>query len=175
MKIIEIGPGGVALGDEHDHWLLLSAAPEIAQHALLDAAARDGRLAGVVLLDAQLEHAARLAALSRAHPLALYATPGVFEALTTRLPRLGDLRWHPLPVAGDVRSAEFGVEGMASLRCVAVDADADADAYDDAGAHATVGARLALIVEDRYSGQRLAYSARRGAGARGAAGLEIAR
>lgn len=173
MKIIEIGPGGVALGDEHDHWLLLSAAPEIAQHALLDAAARDGRLAGVVLLDAQLEHAARLAALSRAHPLALYATPGVFEALTTRLPRLGDLRWHPLPVAGDVRSAEFGVEGMASLRCVAV--DADADAYDDAGAHATVGARLALIVEDRYSGQRLAYSARRGAGARGDAGLEIAR
>ena len=77
MKIIEIGPGGVALGDEHDHWLLLSAAPEIAQHALLDDAARDGRLAGVVLLDAQLEHAARLAALSRAHPLALYATPGV--------------------------------------------------------------------------------------------------
>lgn len=173
MKIIEIGPGGVALGDENDHWLLLSAAPEIAQHALLDDAARDGRLAGVVLLDAQLEHAARLAALSRARPLALYATPGVFETLTMRLPRLGDLRWHPLPVAGDVRSAEFGVEGMASLRCVAVDADAGEG--DGAGAHATVGARLALIVEDRHSGQRLAYSARRGAGTRGDAGLEIAR
>lgn len=171
MKIIEIGPGGVALGDENDHWLLLSAAPEIAQHALLDDAARDGRLAGVVLLDAQLEHAARLAALSRARPLALYATPGVFEALTMRLPRLGDLRWHPLPVAGDVRSAEFGVEGMASLRCVAVDADAS----EGDVAHATVGARLALIVEDRHSGQRLAYSARRGAGTRGDAGLEIAR
>ncbi len=151
MKIIEIDTRAVAVGDEHDHWLLLSAAPEIARHALLDAAAQDGRLAGVVLLDAQLEHAARLAALSRAHPLALYATPGVFEALTTRLAHLGDLRWHPLPVAGDVRSAEFGVEGMASLRCIAVDEERDEG-------EARVGDRLALIVEDRLSGQRLAFS-----------------
>ena len=72
-----------------------------------------------------------------------------------------------------MRSAEFGVEGMASLRCVAVDADAGEG--DGAGAHATVGARLALIVEDRHSGQRLAYSARRGAGIAWRRGPEIAR
>jgi len=54
-------------------------------------------------------------------------------------------------VAGDVRSAEFGVEGMASLRCIAVDEERDEG-------EARVGDRLALIVEDRLSGQRLAFS-----------------
>ncbi|MFT3664955.1 hypothetical protein [Piscinibacter sp.] len=150
MDILELGPGTIAVSDEQRRWLLLIAAPEIAPHAPLDAAAHDGRLAGVVLLDAQLEHAARLTALSRRHPLALYATPSVFEALTTRLPRLGDLRWHPLPVAGDVHSAEFVVESMRGLRCIAVDRPG--------GDALRVGDSVALLIEDRASGQRLAFS-----------------
>ncbi len=157
-------PGAIALSDDHDRWLLLSAAPEIARHPLIEAAALEGRLVGIVLLDAQLEHAASLAALSRTHPLALYATPGVFEELTARLPLLGappfggDLRWHLLPVAGDVCSAEFRVEGMDELRCVAID-DGDCPCPDSPHRReAVVGDSIALLVEDRRSGQRLVYS-----------------
>lgn len=157
-------PGAIALRDERDRWLLLSAAPEIARHALIESAAHEGRLMGIVLLDAQLEHAASLAALSRTRPLALYATPGVFEELTARLPLLGappfggDLHWHLLPVAGDVCSAEFRIEGMDDLRCVAIDDGGSPRADSPRRREPVVGDSLALLVEDRRSGQRLLYS-----------------
>lgn len=164
-------PGAIAISDDHDRWLLLSAAPEIARHALVEAAALEGRLVGIVLLDAQLEHAASLAALSRTRPIALYATPGVFEELTARLPLLGappfggDLRWHLLPVAGDVRSTEFLVDGMDMLRCIAIDDGGGSMPHAPHRREPVVGDELALLVEDRRSGQRLVYAPGSGADA----------
>ena len=165
-------PGAIAVAGDEQRWLLVNAAPELARQAQVDHAARHGRIAGVVLLDGQLEHAASLAELSRLWPLNLYATPAVFEALTSRLPMLGlpegggAVRWHLLPVAGDVRSAEFRVEGLESLRFVAVDDGGWAAPYSPYGAEAVVGDSISLLVEDRRAGQRLVYSPAAGGGAR---------
>ena len=164
MKILVLDAGAIAVGDAHGYWLLLCAARAIAPHEALADAARDGRLAGVVLLDAQLDDTGGLAALCRTHPLALYATPGVFEELTARLPRLAlpplgvALRWHPLPVAGDRRHAEFGIDGMASLRGIAIDDGGCAAPWSPLRREAVVGDSLALRLEDRDSGQCLVYA-----------------
>ncbi len=158
--------GAIAVAGEEQRWLLVNAAAEIAHHSHIEHAARHGHIAGIVLLDAQLEHAASLAELSRLGPLNLYATPAVFEELTSRLPMLGlpeggsAMRWHLLPVAGDVRSAEFRVEGIESLRFVAVDEEGSAAPYSPWRREAVVGESIALFVEDLCDGQRLVCSPR---------------
>lgn len=157
-------PGAVAVRDDRGHWLLLVAAPEITRHPLIEAAAREGRLAGVVLLDARLEHAASLAALSRTRPLRLHATPAVFEELTARLPLLGvpplggDLRWQLLPIAGDVRTAPLRLEGMESLEGIAIDDGGWAAPYSPNRRDPVVGDGIALRIADRHSGQSFVYS-----------------
>lgn len=184
-------PCAVAVAGTEDRWVLLNAAPEIVHHARIDAAAQCGQIAGVVLLDAQLDHAASLAALCRSGPLNLYATPAVFEALSCRLRLLGlpdagsTLRWHLLPVAGDVRRAEFQVDGIASLRFVALDDGGWASPSASYRPEAVVGDSIAVLVENRRAGQRLVYSPGRNGAARpwmegadcplaGAAGIELA-
>ncbi|WP_341888714.1 MBL fold metallo-hydrolase [Variovorax sp. YR752] len=156
--------GTIAVAGDDDRWLLVNASPDIADDARIDVAAAAGRVAGLVLLDAQLEHAGTLARLARGRTLDLYATPGVFEELTGRLPMLGlhdgggSLRWHLVPVAGDVRSAEFRVEGLESLRFVAVDDGGCAAPGSQRHPEALVGDSIALLIEDRRAGQRLVYS-----------------
>jgi pyrroloquinoline quinone biosynthesis protein B len=154
--------GAVAVAGSEGRWLLLNAAPDTLRHPQLDAADGADSIAGVVLLDAQPEHAAGLALLGRERPLNLYATPGVFEEITGRLPELSDggcaVRWHLLPVAGDVRSSEFRVEGLESLRLVAVDDGDWAAPCPSRRREAVVGDSIALLVEDRVAGQRLVYS-----------------
>ena len=171
MKILVLGSGAAAVCGEEQRWLLLNASPQIAGHPLIEAAAAQGRIAGLVLLDARSEHIDSLAALGQGRGLAVYATPNVFEELTARLPEqdLDDcgcgLRWHPLPVAGDVRSAEFHVEAAASLRCVALDDGGWAAPYSPHRQEAVVGDSIALLIEDRGHGQRLVYAPGSGSGA----------
>lgn len=179
MKILVLGSGradslhegAVAVCGDEERWLLLNASPRIAGHPLIEAAAAQGRIAGLVMLDARLDHLSSLAPLQQGRSLALYATPSVFEELTARMP-MGEfddcgqgLRWHPLPVAGDVRSAEFHVDGAASLRCVAVDDGGWAAPYSPHRQEAVVGDSIAVLIEDLGDGQRLVYAPGRGTGA----------
>lgn len=157
-------PGAVAVAGAEGRWLLLNSASDTLRHPQIAPAVAAHAIAGVVLLDAQLEHAASLLALSREQPLNLYATPGVFEQLTRRLPLPGPpdgscaVRWHLLPVAGDVRSSEFRVDGLESLRLIAVDDGGWAAPHLPHRREAAVGDSIALLVEDRRAGQRLVYS-----------------
>lgn len=171
MKILVLGSGAAAVCGEEQRWLLLNASPRTAGHPLIEAAAAQGRIAGLVMLDARPEHLHSLAALRHGRTMALYATPSVFEELTARLPtnEFDDcghgLRWHPLPVAGDVRSAEFHVDGAASLRCLAVDDGGWAAPYSPHRQEAVVGDSIAVLVEDLGDGQRLLYAPGSGTGA----------
>ena len=171
MKILVFGSGAAAVCGEEQRWLLLNASPQTAGHPLIEAAAAQGRIAGLVMLDARLAHLHSLSSLRHGRAMALYATPSVFEELTARLPthELDDcgsgLRWHPLPVAGDVRSAEFHVDGAASLRCMAVDDGGLAAPYSPHRQEAVVGDSIAVLVEDLGDGQRLLYAPGSGAGA----------
>lgn len=157
-------PGAVAVAGSEDRWLLLNAARDMARHGQIEAAAAAGRIAGVVLLDAQPLHAESLAELARGQPLDVYATPVVFEELSGSLPLLGppgqgcSVRWHLLPVAGDVRSSEFRVDGLHSLRLVAIDDGGWAAPYSPHRQEAVVGDSITLFVEDRLAGQRLIYT-----------------
>ncbi len=170
MKILVHGSAAAAVCGGEERWLLLNASARIAGHPLIEAAAAQGRIAGLVLLDARSARLGSLAALGHRRALALYATPSVFEELTARMPQRefddgAGLRWHPLPVAGDVRSAEFHVEGAASLRCVALDDGGLAAPYSPHRQEAVVGDSIALLVEDRSDGQRLVYAPGSGRGA----------
>lgn len=171
MKILVLGAGAAAVCGAEERWLLLNASPRSIGHPQIEAAAAQGRIAGLVLLDAHQAHLGSLAALGQRRALALYATPSVFEELTARLPtsEFDDcehgLRWHPLPVAGDLRSAEFQVEDAASLRCMAVDDGGWAAPYSPHRREAVVGDSIAVLVEERGDGQRLVFAPGSGRGA----------
>ena len=83
---------------------------------------RDTPIKAVVLMDAQIDHVTGLLGLREGPCIDVYATPCVFEDLTTGLPLLNVLqhycgtRWHMLPVAGEQTRAEFRIDGFASLR-----------------------------------------------------------
>lgn len=172
MKILVLASGAAAVCGDEERWLLLNASPRLAGHPVIEAAAAQGRIAGLVMLDARGDHLGSLAPLQQGRALALYATPSVFEELTARMPMdeidgCGQgLRWHPLPVAGDVRSAEFHIDGAASLRCVAVDDGGLAAPYSPHRQEAVVGDSIAVLIEDRGDGQRMLYAPGHGSGAR---------
>lgn len=164
----------IAVSADGEAWVLLNASPDLCQqirsHPQLQAAGEDAggapgaRIQAVVLLDAQVDHVAGLLGLRDGPCLDLYATPCVFEDLTTGLPLLNVLqhycgtRWHMLPVAGDRICAEFQVEGIDALHFTAVAIAGKAPPYSLHRREQVVGDHIALLVEDLRDGARLLYS-----------------
>lgn len=171
----------IAVSADGASWVLLNASPDLCQqirsHPQLHAAGDDGdgtpgtSIKAVVLLDAQVDHVAGLLGLRDGPCLDLYATPCVFEDLTTGLPLLNVLqhycgtRWHMLPVAGDRICAEFQVEGIAALHFTALAVAGKAPPYSLHRREQVVGDHIALLVEDLRDGARLLYSPEPAAGA----------
>ncbi len=115
----------------------------------------------VLLTDAQIEHVGGLLSLRRGAPIDLYATPAVFEELTTTLPVLPVLQhycgvhWRVIPVAGDQRAASFRVEGMSSLEFTAVATRLPPPPHAARERDPVVGDSIAIAVRDRLTGQRV--------------------
>jgi pyrroloquinoline quinone biosynthesis protein B len=167
MKFLVLGSGAAGVSADGESWVLLNAPPDIAQQvrAHPELQARSGpAIRAVVLLDAQIDHVTGLLGLRDGPCIDLYATPCVFEDLTTGLPLLNVLqhycgtRWHMLPVAGDRECAEFEIEGFASLRFTALAVDGKAPPYSLHRREQVVGDNIALMVEDLRDGRRLFYS-----------------
>lgn len=160
----------IAVSADGESWVLLNASPDIGQqirsHPQLHPrhGLRDTPIKAVVLMDAQIDHVTGLLGLREGPCIDLYATPCVFEDLTTGLPLLDVLqhycgtRWHMLPVAGDQVSAEFEIEGFASLRFTALAIPGKAPPYSLHRREQMVGDNIALLIEDRRDGRRLFYS-----------------
>jgi pyrroloquinoline quinone biosynthesis protein B len=156
----------IAVSADGDSWVLLNAPPDIGQQILdrPQLQRRPGAIRTVVLLDAQIDHVAGLLGLRDGPCLDLYATPCVFEDLTTGLPLLNVLqhycgtRWHMLPVAGDRVCAEFEIEGFPTLRFTALAVGGTAPPYSLHRREQAVGDNIALLVEDLRDGRRLFYS-----------------
>jgi len=160
----------VALSADGVNWLLLNASPDIGEQIRANPVlhARPGAaetpVKAVVLMDAQIEHVAGLLSLREGPPLDLHATPCVFEDLSSGLPLLQTLqhycgvRWHMVPVAGEARVAPFRVAGFESLCFTAVATRGPAPAYATYRDDSTVGANIALYIEDSVTGQSLFYS-----------------
>jgi pyrroloquinoline quinone biosynthesis protein B len=164
----------IAVSADGESWVLLNASPDIGHqirshpqlHSRPDElhGVRGAPIKAVVLLDAQIDHVTGLLGLREGPCIDLYATPCVFEDLTTGLPLLNVLqhycgtRWHMLPVAGDRACAEFAIEGFDSLRFTALAIPGEAPPYSPHRREQAVGDTIALRVEDLRDGQCLFYS-----------------
>jgi pyrroloquinoline quinone biosynthesis protein B len=175
MKIVILrgtgGEGGVAaIGTADGRWLLVNVSAAVAGQ--LGGAPPSAALRGLhgadvralVLTSAQVEHAGGLLALRGGAPIALYATPAVFEALTSELPVLPVLQhycgvsWRVVPVAGDQAVAAFRVDGMPTLEFTAIATRAAQPPHAALRRESVVGDSIALAVHDRASGRRVFYA-----------------
>lgn len=158
--------GPVAVSADGEQWVLLHAPPDLGrqlreQPALCPRAHQPAPIKAVVLLDAQIDHVVGLLALRLGPRIDLYATPNVFEELTTTLPLVNVLqsycgvRWHMLPVAGDQHSASFQVEGIAGLRFTATAMAGEVPAYSAHARQPAVGDHVAVRVDDLRDGRSL--------------------
>jgi len=159
--------GVMALGNGSGQWVLINMSPAVAHQ--LDSDVRLASHAGlcnaevraVVLTDAQVDHVGGLLSLRGGAPIDLYATPAVFEQLTTALPVLPVLQhycgvhWRVMPVAGDRRVASFRVEGLPSLEFTAIATEGVRPPHLAHGEGPQVGDSIALAVRDLATGQRL--------------------
>ncbi len=157
----------MALGNGSGQWVLVNMSPAVAHQ--LDSDVRLASHAGlcnaevraVLLTDAQIDHVGGLLSLRGGAPIDLYATPAVFEQLTTALPVLPVLQhycgvhWHVMPVAGDRRVASFRVEGLPSLEFTAIATDGVRPPHLAHGEGPQVGDSIALAVRDLATGQRV--------------------
>ncbi len=162
--------GVMAIGNGSGRWVLVNMSPSVA-HQLDSDLRLDSHLGlpepevrAVVLTDAQVDHVGGLLSLRDGAPIDLYATPAVFEQLTTALPVLPVLQhycsvhWRVVPVAGDRRVAAFRVEGMPSLQFTAVATQSPLPphlASTARGESPQVGDSIALAVQDLATGQRV--------------------
>lgn len=172
MKIVILrGAGGeqgiTALGTGDGRWVLVNVSASVAEQlatgrpALPHPGLRDADVRAVLLTDAQIEHVGGLLGLRAGAPIDLYATPAVFEDLTTTLPVLPVLQhycgvhWRVVPVAGDQNVAAFTVEGMPELEFTAIATQVPPQPHAAHGREPLVGDSIALAVFDRTTGQRV--------------------
>ena len=159
--------GVMAVGNGQGQWVLVNMSPAVAHQLDRDPqldrhpGLADTDVRAVVLTDPQVDHVGGLLSLRDGAPIDLYATPAVFEQLTTALPILPVLQhycgvqWHVVPVAGDRRVAEFRVDGLPSLAFTAVATQAAAPPHLADSAPPKVGDSIALAVQDLGTGQRV--------------------
>lgn len=160
--------GVMALGNGSGRWVLVNMSPAVAHQ--LDSDPRldshpglaEPDVRAVVLTDAQVDHVGGLLSLRDGAPIDLYATPAVFEQLTTALPVLPVLQhycgvhWHVVPVAGDRRVASFRVDGLPTLEFTALATQCPTPPHlAQGGDGPSVGDSIALAVRDLATGQRV--------------------
>lgn len=172
MKIVILrGAGGeqgiTALGTGDGRWVLVNVSASVAEQLatgrpeLPHPGLRDADVRAVLLTDAQIEHVGGLLGLRAGAPIDLYATPAVFEDLTTTLPVLPVLQhycgvhWRVVPVAGDQAVAAFTVEGMPGLEFTAIATRVPPPPHAAHAQAPRVGDSIALAVVERSTGQRV--------------------
>ena len=159
--------GVIALGNGSGQWVLINMSPAVAHQLDTDPGLQQhpglqgGDVRAVVLTDAQVDHVGGLLSLRDCPVIDLYATPTVFEQLTTALPVLPVLQhycgvhWRVVPVAGDLPAASFRVEGLPTLEFTAVTTQAAQPPHLAQTEPPRVGDSIALAVRDLATGQRL--------------------
>jgi pyrroloquinoline quinone biosynthesis protein B len=153
--------------DEGVDGVLFNASPDILEqirsHPALQPAraVRDSAIAGVVLMDGQIDHATGLFMLrERSRPLPLWCTDPVEEDLTQGNPVLRVLghycgvQRHRIALDG----ASFEVPGVATLSFAALPLSSKAAPYSPHREHPVPGDNIGMTVTDQRSGKRLFYA-----------------
>lgn len=157
----------IALSADGAGWLLCNASPDILQQlqqfpALQPARSlRDTAITGVLLIDAQIDHATGLYML-REHrqKLPLWCTTPVFEDLTRGNPIL-DLLKHYCDVDRNeipLDATPFTMPAMTGLQFTAIPLTSNAPPYSPHRDHPVRGDNIGLLVRRLDSGRSLFYA-----------------
>jgi len=154
-------------GSDPGAWALVNVSPDIlaqlkAHPDLQPARAmRDSGVAGIVLVDAQIDHTAGLFMLREStRPLAVWCTDAAYADLTGGNPIFGVLGHYcgvdrrRLDCAGE----EFSVEGVTGVRWRALAVAAKPAPYSLHRAAPIAGDNVALVIGDELSGRTAVYA-----------------
>lgn len=157
----------IAVSPDGERWILVNASPDVRQqlNALPGLHSRhrprETALAGIVLVDSQIDHAAGLLILRESsRPLALYATERVHSDLNGGFPVIPMLahycgvRWHRIPTGGE----PFEVSPLTQLRFTAVPLNSKPPPYSPHREAPEDGDNIGLLIEQRPGGKRLFYA-----------------
>src|SRR5690606_32177486 len=161
----------IALSDDGERWILCNASPDIrAQLAAFPALqparkVRDTAIAGILLLDSQIDHCTGLLSLREGCPHDVLCTQMVHQDLTSGFPLFnmlqhwnGGLRHHPIELDG----VPFTVPACPNLRFTAIPLRSAAPPYSPHRHDPHPGDNIGLFVEDLGSGGKLFYAPGRG-------------
>ena len=156
----------VSGGDERQ-WALVNASPDILAQLKANAvlqparAPRDTAIAGIVLVDGQLDHTVGLLMLREStRALRIWCTDPVYADLTRGNPIFGILAHYCGVERREMRSdgAEFAVDGVEGLRWRALAVTGKAAPYSPHRESPVAGDNVALVLRDGASGRTLVYA-----------------
>ena len=150
------------------NWVLFNASPDVLRQfqdfpPLQPARAiRDTGLAGIILIDAQIDHTTGLLMLREGtRKQEIYCTDMVRNDLTSGNPLMNILghycgvNWHPVPIDGET---SFEIPGAANLRFTCVPLKSKAPPYSPHRTDSHDGDTIGVMVEDTRSGKKLFYA-----------------
>ncbi|VVO26210.1 pyrroloquinoline quinone biosynthesis protein PqqB [Pseudomonas fluorescens] len=157
----------IALSDNGVDWILCNASPDIRAQfesfPLLQPArqVRDTAIAGVILLDSQIDHCTGLLSLREGCPHKVWCTEMVHQDLSSGFPLFnmlshwnGGLQWQPIGLEGE----PFSIPGCNHLRLRAIPLRSSAPPYSPHRGNPQPGDNIGLFIEDRRSGASLFYA-----------------
>ncbi|MCE8018492.1 pyrroloquinoline quinone biosynthesis protein PqqB [Halomonas sp. MCCC 1A17488] len=160
----------IAISSDGERWLLCNASPDIRAQLAANPELhprripRDSGISGVLLVDAQIDHATGLLSLREGCPFDVWCTPNVHQDLSsgfplfTMLEHWGGLAWRPIAIDEAHQEAEFEVPACPGLAFTAVALTSNAPPYSPRRGAPTPGDNIGLLIEDRARGTRLFYA-----------------
>lgn len=158
----------IALSMDGERWLLVNASPDLRQQLAATPelwpreGARDSRIAGVLLTDAQLDHVAGLLSLREGCPMDLYCTPSVEEELRAGFPLLpvldfwrGGFRTAALPESS---YQSFSIPFLDGLELSVVPLSSNAPPYSSRRHRPQPGDNIGLFCRETISGKSFFYA-----------------
>ncbi|SHF35369.1 pyrroloquinoline quinone biosynthesis protein B [Modicisalibacter ilicicola DSM 19980] len=161
----------IAISSDGERWLVCNASPDIRTQIGANRELhprrqpRDTGIAGVLLMDGQIDHTSGLLSLREGCPLDVWCTPNVHQDLSTGFPLFpmlnhwrGGLRWQPIQVDAAHATASFTVPACPGLSFTAVALHSNAPPYSSRRGSPTPGDNIGLYVEDTRNGRSLFYA-----------------
>lgn len=161
----------IAISADGQRWLLCNASPDVRAQLSANAALhprtgiRDTGIAGVLLVDAQIDHVTGLLSLREGCPLDVWCTPNVHQDLSTGFPLFpmldhwqGGLNWRSIDIDEQHHSSRFTIDCCPGLTFTAMAIHSNAPPYSPRRGAPSPGDNIGLFIEDSHSGSSLFYA-----------------